>query len=581
MSNTPVTENIIGREARFAVHCPTPRGGGDDIHVVKEIVHNADGTQTPNFRFIPNYKFPFYVTKKGLQNHKDKKEWERIENVNTFKTTQTDLVYNIQKALDVFGGQGRLRQLGRSPYLYGTDILSTTRIKHQYQQKWPQLVTPFTVACFDVETDVVHGTGEIIMATLSFGSRVVTVIDRKFLSGFTDVERQLRQTSDKYLGDVTSRRGINWEIVLADGPADVVVKCFAKAHEWKPDIVAIWNINFDMPKVLDALARANIDPKDVFSDPSVPYAYRFFKYKVGQGQKVTAAGKTTPKDPHEQWHTVFAPCSFYFIDAMCAYKQIRTGEQEEQSYGLDAILRKHGVGGKLEFKEAEGLTRIEWHQFMQSTHKLEYVIYNKWDCISMEELDEATNDLRFQLPLFSGDSDFSHFSSQPRRAVDKLHYFCLDNGRVIGSTSDEMETAFDSMTLDLRGWIVTLPAHLVVDNGLCIIKGMPWLRTNIRAHVGDLDVSASYPNGGAVMNISKETTRKELCGIVGVPEQVQRMQGINLSGGHTNATEFCVAMYGLPDFDQLLEAFEEEIAQESNTVTVNIAEIYQQETEAA
>lgn len=72
-----------------------------------------------------------------------------------------------------------------------------------------------------------------------------------------------------------------------------------------------------------------------------------------------------------------------------------------------------------------------------------------------------------------------------------------------------------------------------------------------------LDVSASYPNGGCVFNISKETTHKELCKINGVTEIVQRMQGINLSGGHTNAVEFATYLYGLPPMDKMLEAFNE------------------------
>jgi hypothetical protein len=69
-------------------------------------------------------------------------------------------------------------------------------------------------------------------------------------------------------------------------------------------------------------------------------------------------------------------------------------------------------------------------------------------------------------------------------------------------------------------------------------------------------VSASYPNGGAVFNISKETTHKEMVRILGVPEIVQRTQGVNLSAGHVNAFEFCNEMYGMPTFEQLLAAFE-------------------------
>lgn len=68
-------------------------------------------------------------------------------------------------------------------------------------------------------------------------------------------------------------------------------------------------------------------------------------------------------------------------------------------------------------------------------------------------------------------------------------------------------------------------------------------------------MSASYPNGELVFNISKETTKKELVSIDGVSESIRRLQGINLSGGATNAVEFCTSMFKMPQPAQLLEAY--------------------------
>lgn len=572
---TPTPEEIAGIECRFAVYCPPPKHSGiyDDLHVVKEMIHTKDGQLVPNLRLIKNFKREIYVTRKGYQKHSDKKEWEYLDRVVPLKTTQADLIRTASRALDWPGFKGDLRMLAKSPYLYGTDILSTAVVKRYYQDKHPELLTPYSVACFDTETDVVHGHKEIVMATLSFGAKVVTAIHKNFVQGHANVEERLQVMLRKYLGqmesqgkdgetiitDFVTKRGIQWEVVLVDSEVEIIKTCFKRAHEWQPDFVAVWNIDFDMPKMLTALEKAGVDPKDVFSDPRVPRAFRHFYYSQGPKKKVTASGKETPIKPAAQWHTVYCPSSFYFIDAMCAYRHIRTGEAEEPSYALDAILNKHLGLRKLKFSMADGLTKIDWHIFMQSKYPLEYVIYNVFDCVSMEELDEETKDLRLTLPMFSGCSDFETFKSQPRRRADDLHFFCLQHGRVIGSTSKEMADEFDDYTLGLEGWIVTLPAHLVVDNGLQVIKEAPHLRTNIRGHVGDLDVSASYPNGGCVFNISKETTHKELCRINGVPELMQRMQGINLSGGPTNATEFCTSLYGLPQMDTLLEAFKKTI----------------------
>lgn len=57
------------------------------------------------------------------------------------------------------------------------------------------------------------------------------------------------------------------------------------------------------------------------------------------------------------------------------------------------------------------------------------------------------------------------------------------------------------------------------------------------------------------MNISKETTYRELSRIEGIPEHVQRANSINLTGGHTNAMQFCNEIYGLPTPTELIDSY--------------------------
>lgn len=577
----PAKEDILGIECRFATYCPPPDYDRSvDLHVVKEIIHKKDGTTQPNLRLWPNYKVPYWVTKKGCQDHTQKKEWENIERLDEYSTTVKDKNMSIAKSLGMNWfkpGESDPRLLSRSPYLYGSDILSTAVLKHSYQTKFPDLNTPYTLSCFDTEKDVVNGTNEINMATLSMGGRVFTAVQRSFVEGLTDVENQAHAAFKKYLGafekvvknkqtgeeevitvDLIQERGLNWEFELVDNEIDILIRCFAKAHEWMPDYVSVWNIDFDMPLMLKACERARLDPKDLFCDPKVPQRFRHFRYKQGKKQKKTASGKVTPIKPADQWHTVYCPASFYWIDGMCVYRKIRSQKGEEPKYSLDYILQKNLGMRKLKFKQADHVSGIDWHLLMQTQFRIEYIIYNVFDCISMEILDEETKDLQLAMPQASGCSDFETFKSQPRRSADALHYFTKERGKIFGSTSDDMVTDLDQHVLGLDGWIVTLPAHLVADNGLQVIEEYPDLRTNIRGHVGDLDVSASYPNGECVFNISKSTTRKELCKVQGVQEYMQRMQGINLSAGHVNAVEFCENMYGMPSLETLLHAFMKE-----------------------
>lgn len=599
-TNKPPT----GFECRFAVHVDPPEHNEPDMHLVKLQTHNADGTITPEVKLVYNYKRPFWIAQKGARQYKQHKEWEDINKLIKYETTQSNLSRSIARAIGNPGFRGQLKQLYESPYIYGSEILSTALLKKTLSDRHPNLKTKYTVAVGDIETDVINGSEEIIMMSITFKSSVTIAVLKSYLQGEVMVEEKFDKAMKKYLSnaellrpnpdnkkeliptnvDILKERNIQYELKIVDTPLDIVKIIAAKANELKPDFFAFWNIDFDMSKILKTLDNYNIHPKDIFSDPIVPKSYRYFRYKKGAQQKVTASGKITPIKPAAQWHTVFSTSSFYFVDAMCVYKQVRTGKQEEQSYSLDAILKRNNLGGKLHFKEADHLTGLKWHQLMQSRFKIEYMVYNVWDCISVEMLDEKNGDMALTMPMFSDFSDFQHFNSQPRRLVDKLHYFCLEKGKVIGVTppkgdgkdSDDVEDNGDEdnedeeelemteanaskVSLDLKGWIITLPAHLIQDSGLKCIEEFPNLRSNCHVHTGDLDVSASYPNGGATLNMSKETTILEIGRVDGVDEYTQRMQGINLAtAGHVNGVEYCQAMFNFPSMIDMLSEFNKE-----------------------
>jgi len=100
-----------------------------------------------------------------------------------------------------------------------------------------------------------------------------------------------------------------------------------------------------------------------------------------------------------------------------------------------------------------------------------------------------------------------------------------------------------------------LPAHLIADAGLKIVLENPDLHSNLHCFVADLDISASYPTGELVCNISKATTSKEIIQIQYVTEEDQRRASINLSGGKTNAVEICTSIYKLPELSDMLKMF--------------------------
>lgn len=492
MSQQIPPEAIKAVECKNVFYCPNQDDKNEDMVFVKERVHLKDGTQQPRRRMIPNPQRTFYVTKKGQQTHEQKRLFERIENVNKYTTTQARMSRDVSRALGQPGFNPGIRQMADSPYLYGTDVSMEALTKRQYMDAAPDAVSPSSVAVLDIETDVYQNNEVILSCALTFKDRAVLAIYAPFVENIDNVEEKVHKAAEHYLsdipgfGNVWKDRDIKLEVVVCQTSGECARVCVARAHVWMPDFIAIWNIDFDLPKIMTRCELDGIDLADMFSDPAVPPPYRYAHYKQGMKNKITASGRKMNLAPAEQWHVFTAPATFFFIDAMCVYRNIRMAKGLDPSYALDAILDKELGIRKLRFKQADHITSgLEWHQFMQTRFKIEYLIYNLFDCISVEMLDEKEKDLSTTINVLSKQNEFGIFPRQPKRTSYSLHFFALERGYVIASTPPVIPVEDDSMVIDTTGWITTLPTHLTADNGLKCLEDYPDLSGYFRAHTYD------------------------------------------------------------------------------------------------
>lgn len=554
MSNTSYTkEDIVGVEPK---HITYVGGKNHDMHIVKEIIHLKDKRQIPNIRLWEDYERPYWITQKGRRNHQEKKDYEFEKYLTKYKATQLNMPKQIARALENYsaGPNPRMRQLSRSPYLYGADVSSSCCLKNDYQQRYPGLLSRNTVAGGDIETNVYESEndGQIICMSVTHKTKVYLAYLKHWVSDIDDpigeTERMLEEIPE--LVTLKRDRKLQIEIEVCNTPADVVIQCMKRLHEWKPDFFGFWNISFDMSRILACLDKYGIDPAQVFSDAKVPNEYKYFHYREDQAIVTTASGVSKSKGPQDQWHWITAPASFQCIDLMSTYRVTRLAKGKEPSYALDYILNKElnaresvtikdvavdlakfqkscgkhissNVGGhanyfvnekqvpeieadkirvgdqllmtmefgKLKFAEAAHLTGIEWHQFMQTKHKIKYGLYNIIDSIRLEQLDEKTNDLGRSITLFSKASDYKNFSSNPRRLCDDMHFWYLKRPEpcVIGTSSDQMVHELDQFVVAHSDWIVTLPSYMAGQHGIKCIKDLPDYPTLIFTHVADLD----------------------------------------------------------------------------------------------
>lgn len=456
-----------------------------DCLVVKENIHMPDGTIKPNLRRINNYQRPVYITKPGFRNHKEKKEAEDLKKLDKKMTNDRNRVKTIARALNKNIKSSNLKRLAREPYVYGADISSPTLLKQEYMERFPTATSASSVAVLDIETDVVEGTEQILSVCITSNEKRFLAINEWFVRGIPNIEKKVRKAFKKYLSKYSKGDDPDLDIRVLPTPGSCVKAAMDWAHELKPDFMAVWNIDFDLPRLIDALKKEHYDVAEVMSDPNIPVEFRDVWYKQGNDVKLMASGNTYTVPPQERWHTFNCPASFYWIDAMVVYAMIRKAKGLELSYSLDYILNKILGLRKLNFSFADHLKGIDWHFFMQSEYKVEYLIYNMFDCIGVEELDNKTKDLQITLSELCGFSEIKNFNSTPTQLADDLHFFYLGKDQVIASKSDQMSDDLDRYVVGMDGHIITLATHLNQPNGIKPFVDFPDLETLIRRYVSD------------------------------------------------------------------------------------------------
>ena len=551
-------------ECRFVTHVPKKRDmDSHDWLVAKEFVHLKDGTTKPHIRYWKDRPYSVHVTRTNRRTYTQKKEYESLDDCVTVTGTQSDINYQVARALDDWSIARNPWAMRDSPWVYGADVPATVHLKHDYRVRLgDKPTTPFSVGYSDTETDinfVFHPTKSLVfMESLYFDGVLYTWVVKDFYKRVFDKESLIKEKFDQYMPKEGKDDMKDWKIYYVDRPIDVVRGYVRKAHELMPDILAFWNMIFDWDKMVETIEDAGLDVAQFMCDENMPEHMRYYSLKRDRPYKMTASGKRITKPGSEQWHTVFLPTPFVFIDQMATYRLIRKAKPTSLVFNLDAILDKELNGlSKLWVDVAKGLRKNQFHEYMQANYPVEYTIYHAWDVVCMKVLNDKTRDLTYSLPSLTGDSEFTNFNSEPTRYVHDFHFTCLAHNATTGVGGKAMLTDLDKLTINPKGHIITLEPHLMLDTGMMPFADYPGLLTLMHSHGADLDVKSSYPYGQWVYNMGKTTTVRELCEIYGIPEIVKRQQGLNFSGGPTNSIEFCTEIYHVPTMVELSKLYDE------------------------
>ena len=541
---------------RYYVHSCHHRSDDTNCNavVVKEQIckHNDDGTETwePYLRVIKDPTRSFYITKTQYRDHTYKKEFEDINKLEEFKCKDSELRERLANALGC--GYRRyvgLRDLCSSPYVYGADIDTETLIKQAYLKIQPEgKSAKITVGAFDIETEV-YGEGRINVITFIHEREIYTVALKESCKIYSasdnilDIDVNVRPRQATYeeclsvvnsvIGEELTKNKFTLHLELVDSELELLQTIFKHIHECKTDIVGIWNILFDIPKILERLNVLGVDPREIFCPPNLPKRYCVCEFKED----------INPNAEHmvDKWH--WFSCTGYtqFIDSMCLYGRLRKVDGKDISYSLDYISNKELGQGKLHLGE------ITNHRWSQTYDFLRYIAYNINDVLIMQLMEFKNHDIDSLIGL-SDCSLLKNFSKQTVMVRDGDYVYAKENGHIPASAGVSMYTEWDSEMPKAGGTV--LPPEKAVGTRACVMQGTSG-RTQVSLFVNDLDESSMYPSALRLANISKETYYGSVLNINGY-DKIH----IELLGQVTISPEaYCVQAYklflDLPDYEEM------------------------------
>lgn len=591
---------VIATTFLHSVKVNNINGGGNAV-VVSELLHREDGTQTPNLRRIIRPKRSFWVTKPQFRNHDEKKVIEKMDRLDQWRVLDSEMDTEIFRALNGYYPRGKVRgqNLYESPYLYGANIDIQSLIKSssikQRTKAGVDMGIP-TVGFLDIERSIDHATlDEITIISVTHENKVYTAINKAFFytmdsdgnrheGNLEALSKFSRKTLDpliekmfeenEYLPAHRHKLPIEYNYFVGY-ELDCIKWIFEQIHRNKTSFVGIWNMDYDIPAIVQALEKHNVDPKDVFCPKELPEDYRYFRY---------ARDEKPVGHPSEKWHWLYCAGYTQFYDAMCLYAKLRTVNGKESSYALDHILTSNGIEGKLKFPELEkfkDLTKEQWHIRMTREEFYRYIVYNQADVVWIQLMEWLATDA-LSMVMLSGVSPLEKFPRQTKKVQDTLFSDWIDRGYVLGTTGKDMSSDIDD-EIGATGGAVLNPNRMDHCGLNCLIE-YPTQTTLITGMNNDVDFSSMYPTTEMAGNIGTDTKLSTVITITGPSLQryftpgdaVEAVFGYLVSP-LDNAMHIGVKVFGLFTLEEMAEAFTAEHGQIAPTNRGNIVRLPTQE----
>lgn len=579
---------IIGRVCKHVHQGFSNKERFEDITAIKITNVHEDGSRSEDYSVIKNFQQPFWIVKPQHRKFKQQKDYIQVTKCKEFKSNAAKLAYMISKVLHGNPDpKAQLQQMISSPYVFGCDQSTPVFIKQRFFDKYEefQQTERWTVAAYDVETDMTKPDEPVMMASVTFREKCYFATVRSWWDGLTDEEilNGLKEEENKRFTEEKKNRNILYiEYELFDTPGEVVYNCIQRFHQWSPDIIASWNATYDMEKNEQGLKEGNYNLARTYCDPGIPNEYTHYQLHKGRTHKIKDNGDKTPLEPQEKFPTIRGIAKWQWIDFMSFYAIKRAPGGKLDGYSLNDCAKREGVDGKLYTEEGSHLIegKADWHRYMQKNHKFIYAMYNIKDNWVIEDLNDKTLDLSMSFPLLTKASEYFNYPSQPRIISDALAYVARDNGYVWGCVGNSKKNEFNDILPTLGDWIALLETEKNASKGYKLFEGLYDVFSNGRSSVSDVDVEGAYPFATVTLDVSNYTTQIEVCKIEGKGPLKQREISVNyVSSPEANAVMLCEELFNMPSYDTVINVFEKAI--DNNGLTEKFSKFIEENQELA
>jgi hypothetical protein len=581
-----MTKTIAAKTLLHSAYVPDT-GRGEDAVVSSEIVEYEDGTTEPRLQAYKAPKMTFWLTQPSFQDHPDKKEFESLSRLDPYTVSYKNRDKEIFSLLNNgfspnFLSPKQRRSVYQSPYVYGANLSIEARIGLLYKknlEKANKIPQAPTTGFFDIEMSLLKSSyGKLPLMVFTAENKVFLACKKSFMveprNGvfveitLEDIEKAAHEIIDPLVASIFDSHGdldemksklpFIYEFYAGETEVDMIRWIWSKMHETKVSFIGVWNIGFDIPQILKVLKEEGIPLHEIFAHPDM--------LKQGLGY---ANWREDPRDVQhftQKWHWLSTTSHYQFVDSMSLYSYIRQVDGKETSYGLDDILKKFEIGGKLKIdvgEDLDGLQTEDWHRAMLSKYFTAYALYAMWDGMGLQILEWLNQDLTTMLQTCDA-TPCKFYPNQTINATTVLFEDWLKEGYVLGTGMDVRSDRDDELLT--AGGAVLVPQNMHAK-GIKLFKEWPNHHTHVYVWLNDIDFSAQYPQNALTMNISKQTKVATIFNIQGEhvtkkysPTESVEMLCSYLITPNSNGIEMGVEFFNLPTFDEAKDLFIQHIS---------------------